>query len=265
MGTAYRFALWPLMFMGEVAEINRRLPQRMKEAVERDDLYTVTNLSLVVRTFARLAGDEPERARDELGRVMDRWSTHGYHVQHMNRLYDETQIDLYTGAGRSAWERLTAGWPAVKGTFLLRVQQVRIFLGDLRARSALAAHASTGGTPADRRLLLREAAGEARRLRGEGAAWAVALARLIDAGVAWGRGDAGAAALFGEAAGLLQAADMHLYAAAAHRRQGQLLGGPEGRELVGGADAWMAIQGVRNPERMTALLAPGASGDAPLL
>ena len=68
LGTAHRFALWPLMFMGEVVEINRRLPRLLKEARERDDLYEETNLCLAIRTFVRLADDEPDRARAELAR-----------------------------------------------------------------------------------------------------------------------------------------------------------------------------------------------------
>src|SRR6185312_5168379 len=117
------FALWPLMFMGEVVEINRRLPRLLKEARERDDLYEETNLCLVVRTFARLAADEPQRARDDLAQVMERWSHQGFHVQHMNRLFDETQIDLYLGDGSAAWHRLEDAWPNLKRSHLLHVQQ----------------------------------------------------------------------------------------------------------------------------------------------
>jgi serine/threonine protein kinase len=253
LGTAYRFGLWPRMFMGDVAEIARRLPVLLKEARERDDRYTMTNLSLVVGTFTHLAADEPARARDVLQEVMAGWSRGGFHVQHMNRLYDETQIDLYTGDGPSAWRWLTAGWESVRRSFLLRVQQVRIFMRDLRARSALAAAAGA----ADPAPLLRAAAGEARALRRERMPWAGALARLAEAGIAAARGDlAGAASLYGDAADRLQAADMHLYAAAARRRRGQLLGGPDGNELLARAETWMTAQGVRSIERMTALLAP---------
>jgi hypothetical protein len=252
LGTAYRFTLWPLMFMGEVHEIARRLPVLLKEAQARDDLYTVTNLSLVVRTFVRLAADEPGRALVELRQVMDQWSRHGYHVQHMNRWMDEVQIELYAGGAAAAWARLTEGWPALQSSYLLRVQQVRIFLVHLRARCALAA---AGGS--DSEGLLRSAARDARALRGERSRWALALAKLIDAGLARARGDAGAAALFGEAGDLLQAVDMHLHAATARRRQGELMGGAQGQQIKDRAEAWMAGQGVRSPERMTGLLAPG--------
>src|SRR6185437_4942618 len=154
-GTAHRFALWPLMFMGEVVEINRRLPRLLKEARERDDLYEETNLSLAIRTFVRLAADEPERARRELAQVMEKWSHQGFHVQHMNRLFDEAQIDLYLGDSETAWRRLADAWPALEQSHLLRVQQIRILMLHLRARCALTASArrrySRPRRPASRR------------------------------------------------------------------------------------------------------------------
>jgi hypothetical protein len=52
-------------------------------------------------------------------------------------------------------------------------------------------------------------------------------------------------------------ATLRLYAAAARRRQGELLGGHKGRQLVAEANSWMAGQGVVRPERMTAMLVPG--------
>src|SRR5262249_56750264 len=113
LGTAHRFSLWPLMFMGEAVEINRRLPRLLKEARERDDLYGETTLSLAVRTFVLLTADEPERARNELARVMEKWSQQGFHVQHMNRLFDEAQIDLYLAAAQTASRRLRDSCPAL--------------------------------------------------------------------------------------------------------------------------------------------------------
>jgi hypothetical protein len=95
-------------------------------------------------------------------------------------------------------------------------------------------------------------------LEHERAVWAKALARPIRAGIAYGRGDLeGARRLLVEAVALLEGVDMMLYAQAARRRLGKLIGGDEGAALVAEADAWMAGQGVRNPARMTAALAPG--------
>jgi hypothetical protein len=89
-------------------------------------------------------------------------------------------------------------------------------------------------------------------------AWADAFAGLVRAAVAVRRGDARtAAALLPEAAGTLDKLTMRLYAAAARRRLGEVLGGDEGRVLVAEADAWMAGQKIQDPARMTAMLAPG--------
>jgi hypothetical protein len=253
LGTAQRFALWPLMFMGEVAEIARRLPRLIREAQERNDLYGETNLCLAVRTFISLAADEPGRARAELADVMSRWTQEGFHVQHMERLHDEVQIDLYEGNGADAWRRLVEQWPLLARSHLLLVQQARIFMRHLRGRAAVAA----AGQGKDRRRYLRAAEEEARALRREGAPWARALAQLLYAGVAAGRGEKERVAdLLREAAELCNAAAMRLFAVTARRRLGQWLGGKEGLAVVKSADDWMAGQQVQHPARLAALLVP---------
>ena len=50
---------------------------------------------------------------------------------------------------------------------------------------------------------------------------------------------------------------MGIYAAAARRHLGKLVGGDEGRDLSNRADAWMIGQGITNPERMAAGITPG--------
>jgi hypothetical protein len=258
LDTAQRFALWPLMFMGDVPEIARRLPRLIKEAQERDDLYAVTNLSLVIRPFLRLAANEPERARAELQQVMQNWSQQGFHVQHMNRMHDETHIDLYLGDGPAAWARLEEHWPTLGRLHFLRVQQVRIFLLHLRARSALAAAAQDAG---QRQFYLDAAEKDARALDRERIAWATALAQLIRAGLACRRGDtARAVRLLRESATSYDALTMRLHAAAARLRLGDLLGGEEGHALQTAAVEWMSAQTIQDPKRMTDMLAPGFPG-----
>jgi hypothetical protein len=254
LGTAHRFALWPLMFIGDLNEIRSRLPRLLKEARERDDLYEETNLSLTIRTFVRLADDEPDRARTELAQVMERWSHQGFHVQHMNRLFDEAQIDLHQGHDESAWRRLTDEWPALEQSQLLRVQQIRILMLHLRARCALALAANAK----DASSWLRTAERDARSLRREKLLWADALAQLLEAAIAFRRGDSPRSReILSEAANNFTVSDMHLHAAVARRRQGQLGDGESGQVLRREADEWMSGQQIRNPDRMTALLAPG--------
>lgn len=253
-GTAHRFALWSLMYVGEVAEMARRLPRLLKAAHERDDCYAEMNLSLVLRSFIRLAANEPERARQELDEVMKKWPSHSYHVQHMNRLIDEVQIDLYLGDGTTALRRLTEQWPSLVQSHFLRIQQVYIIMLHLRTRGALAAAVVT----ASPNSLLRVAEKDARRLEREGLPWSSALARLVRAGIAALRGDAtGSRKLLADAARLSDLAAMRLHAAAARRQLGELVGGTEGKALVAHADLWMAGQGIQAPGRMAGLLVPG--------
>jgi hypothetical protein len=54
-----------------------------------------------------------------------------------------------------------------------------------------------------------------------------------------------------------EAVNMILFAAAARRCRGQLIGGERGRELIELADATMAVQNIKNVVNMTAMLAPG--------
>ena len=60
------------------------------------------------------------------------------------------------------------------------------------------------------------------------------------------------------AAEYLEAIDMPLYAAAARRRLGELVGGAEGQDLMTRADQWMAGRGVADPARMARVFAPPA-------
>ena len=135
----------------------------------------------------------------------------------------------------------------------MRVQKIKVFFYERRARCALAA--AFGAAKAG--PLLHAAERDARRLEREGMAWSKALSIPIRAGIASARGDRSrAATLFAEAVQGLEAVDMNLYAAASRRRLGQILGGEEGRAQLERADCWMNQQGIRNPARMADVFAP---------
>jgi hypothetical protein len=89
-------------------------------------------------------------------------------------------------------------------------------------------------------------------------AWSDPLAALVRAGVHHLRGDAERSITWlAQAIRGLDTTDMALYAHAARRRHGQLLGGDAGRAEVVAAERWMLASGVKRPDRMTAMLAPG--------
>jgi hypothetical protein len=167
---------------------------------------------------------------------MGRWSRRGLHLQHVNALHDEAHIDLYLGDGLSAWRRLQEHWPRVKQAHLFRVQLVRIYLGWVRARSALAAAAQVE----DPEPYLRAAERDAKAMWRAGAAYGQALAQMVFAGVAFGRKDRESAVdLLRDAVARCDATGMRLFAAAARGRLAELLIGVPGPEFWAQVEAWL--------------------------
>jgi hypothetical protein len=252
--TAQCFALYSLAEMGEVAELVRRRCTLMREAQERGDLYAEANFSTFCLPIASLGDDDVDKVDTELRSIMARWSQRGYHQQHLNATCARVMIELYRGAGAQAWEIVQDAWHLYRSS-LLRIFPVshRDMLQS-RGRSAVAA-SLTSHNP---KPLLRTAESDARSLASQRSPCPSALAWIIRAGVAGAQGDKEAARtyLIG-AAERFEALDMRLWAWAARRRLGELLGHDEGRELVAQADTWMTVQTIRNPARMTAMLVPG--------
>ena len=89
--------------------------------------------------------------------------------------------------------------------------------------------------------------------------WSRASSMLTRASIAMARGRPEVAAReFRDAAERFQALEMPLYAAAARRRQGEIVAGEEGAALVRAADEALAVRGVRDATRMTSTVVPRA-------
>ncbi len=257
LDTARTISLWSLYFMGDIARLTSRLPSLIREANERGNLYASTNFATLAGHLLWLAEDDPIGARRELNAVVGKWSQQGFHIQHVTSEIARTQIDLYEGKVLIARERLIARWPALKGSLLLHgLEVVRIVMIALRARTTLAVASSVD----EPEQLLREAERDARLLERTKAAWSRALAKLIRAAIATNRGDNQvAASLLEEGATACDSVSMRLFAMAARRRLGELLGRDVGCALVTAADDLMKNQGIRDPVRMTNMLLPGFS------
>jgi len=258
LGTARLMGCASLFFMGQFRELINRVPVLLQDAERRGDLYEATALGTRVAHACSLAADQPEQAQSQVTQAMERWSAQGFHIQHWWSMIAQVEIALYAGEALKAWELLARFWPALRRSLLLRIQYILIESLHHRAATALAVAANCAGQTYQRRRLRRSAQDDAERIERERMPWGDPLAQLIRAGVVSldGRVDDALALLSAAEIGF-QAADMSLYAAAARRRKGQLVAGDEGRKLIAGADAWMAGQQIQNPERMTAMLAPG--------
>jgi serine/threonine protein kinase len=253
---AHRFMLSALLYLGEVAEVSRRVPQLLSTAVEQGNLFAATDLRTRMNLIW-LAADNPNRAREEVIAALKAWPQAGFHLQHYTSLVALAQIELYTGDYEVVWKHIEGQLRSLEESMLLRIQILRVEARHLRARAALASAAWS-----EREGRLRTAESLARKIQKEPLQWADALAALIRAGIASSRRDKSKAmTLLSQALEGFELADMGLYAAASRRRLGETIGGERGQQLIADADEWMTRQRIQNPTRMTQMLAPGFEED----
>ena len=257
--TAWVFFIAACFYLGEVGELARRQARLVGEAETRGDLYAATSMRSAFGNVGGLAAGDVDRARREVRLAREQWMTGGFHVQHMLLLLGEAFVDRYDGDGAGAWARVEAAWPAFERSMLGRVRVVRSQMVHVRGASALAA-AGRG----DRAALLNVAEQAARELMSDPIAAFRPTGELLRDGIAALRGQpARALQSLERAASDFDAVDMGLYAVVARRRHGQLSGGEAGAARVAAADGWMARQGIRSPENISRMLAPGFAAAAP--
>lgn len=249
---ANRFMLSSLLYLGELAEVSRRVPSLLTAALEQGNVFAATDLRTRMNSIW-LAADDPDKARAEVIEALKAWPHEGFHLQHYSSLLAQAQIELYTGDADVAWKHIVGQWPALENSMLMRTQVLRIEATYLRARAALA----TALSDRDRdKLDLAEQL--ARKLEKENIDWAKPFAAVVRSTVAHQRNQhTEATTLLSAAVDGFERMDMRLYAAVSRRRLGALLADDRGRQLLADADAWMSTQRIKNPERMTGMLVPG--------
>ncbi|HYX92664.1 MAG TPA: serine/threonine-protein kinase, partial [Myxococcaceae bacterium] len=97
ISTSQLYALWSLFYLGELSELGRRIPELVREARARGDLYGAASFRTGLANVARLAIDDVEGARREVQEVMEHWSQRGFHFQHYWALLARGLTDLYAG------------------------------------------------------------------------------------------------------------------------------------------------------------------------
>jgi hypothetical protein len=244
-----------LTYLGETREVARLAPIRMRDAVERGDVYALGDLRGGRGNVAWLIAGKPDEARAHVDAVaVPSADAKDLQLRHFDQLSSHAQIDLYVGDGAGAWARLEAAWRAVEASLMLRIQILRIEGGFLRARAALAAATTASG--GDRKRLLAIARNRARALLGERAGWAEAFALQIRASAARFDGEDDTAAQLDRAERAYAAADMRLHATVMRLRKGELEGGTAGATIANGAREAMRAQAIADPDAMARLICP---------
>jgi len=250
LSTTRLVRLFVLLSLGRLREVRPLVHEHLRDAVRRGDRYVEASIARIFNVVW-LAEDDPAGARRQLERRP--WAPAagtGYHLQHWYELAARSELALYEGLpGPPA-----RAFDELDRSLLTRMQFIRTYAGWLRGRLALAA-----APPA-----LDEARRQAARLAREGSGPARAFGLLLRAGAVASSGGASAvaraAALVREAIAAAEADGLALVAAVARRRLGALAGGAEGAVLAGVADGFMTGEGIRRPDRLAAVYAPGFGG-----
>jgi tetratricopeptide (TPR) repeat protein len=253
LNASQRFQLNSLTFIGDIPTIATRVPELVKHARERGNLYAECALRVRLCSLLWLAKDDPEGGVAETAEVMQRWSQDGFHLQHYNELFAYVNCALYVGDTDKAMSHVVSTWPKLERSLLTNTQAVRIEARHLRTRVGLAylkAH------PRDRTARATLVA-DIRSLRRENAGWGTAFAAFAEALLHVLDGDADAARVGLEAAEReLDDCDMQLLKTVTSYRLGQLLGGDEGARRVREACDWLETHQVKSPARFVAHYAP---------
>ncbi len=250
------FAAFALYCMGDLQALAPRQARVLADAQLRGDLYSEVSLRTVTVPALCLAADDPDAARGHVREAMARWTHRGFLVQHWQAMRAEAEIELYVGDATAARERLRRDAIAIRRSFLLESQFLRISHSYVRGRCAIASAIADPTRRARRSSPKRDA----RRVTSNASALRTGapLAALLQAGIASVAGDRGEAARsLREAIALATRAELGLQAEAARYQLARLLGGDEGRDLLasrrdGSGDAGSA--------RPLALRADGRAG-----
>lgn len=247
------FNLWCLYQLGDCRGLGARFDGLLADAEERGDLYAATALRAWFAPLVCLAMDEPDRALGHLSEAMTKWAQPGFQMPHLWALFSSVNVLMYQGMAPAAWERLERTWGALKRSLLLQAQMMSILMHDAKGRCALAA----AGECEDKRRrngLLKIAMSSAKALERNRVQWALPLALMIRAGVAYSQEHSEVASdLLSRAEDGLSRLDMHLHSAVAKRRRGHLRGS---LSAVAESDTWMASQGIKEPTRLSRVFAP---------
>jgi len=248
IATTLRFSLLSLFYAGDLEELCRRAPQYYADALQRGDRHARYSAASGSAITAWLAQGESRAAEQILDDIEEVLSSSYFALPHLRVIQARNFVDFYARRGDRALARYQDVWPDIERSMLLRVQVVRITAYADRAMAALASRD-------DACLALAEK--DAKRLQKERSAFALVMARLIQACVHERRGDVAAAIEgFDGAESGFSALSMPLYQQACAHRGGTLQGGDQGTATTKEATATLQTHGIKDPPSMLATLIP---------
>jgi len=257
MSTGQQFAFSCRLWLGELPALAERVPGHIRAAELRGDNYSALGARLRFAPLLHLWRGEGVAALRELESAVAAWAGahRGAALRNPVSIITRADVLLYRDEPDRLSRHVRLDATTLAGSQLARYPFVLRETAHALARVALAGAAAARG--AERAALLDEVACTIAILRRDPApAWS-ALSALLEAGCARIAGrDDDARKMLEASIAQLDALHMVVHAAAARRALGALVGGSEGEALTARADEHMRLQGIAEPERWAAVVAP---------
>jgi serine/threonine protein kinase/tetratricopeptide (TPR) repeat protein len=239
--------------LGRWREVNDQVPALLADARMRGDLYMEIYVLVKFVSIGWLASGDTRPMHDELAAAIARWSNERFSLLHYWETYSQIEVALASGRPGDAVARARGYERGVRDSLLLQLQLYRVSWADVRGRAALALALIETGP--ERESLLRDAVEAAAVMGKEPVPWSRGLGALLEAGLCATRGEQGAAlASLDEAEASLTLAGMGVHLAVLRARRAELCGDVAALEA---AHAALGAEGIVNPRRLVAVLAPG--------
>jgi hypothetical protein len=256
------FCCWSLYYLGEIAELSRRVPAMAEAAARNGNRSTVVTLRCAF-AIAWLARFEPDAIEAELDAALGSWpSVDGsYQLQHLFALASRLDLALYRRRPEDATPRIAPEWKQIRRSLVDRPLLQGLVLRSTLLRHAVACANQAPRGSSRRREALAQARGHLRSFPRMQIPIIRYSATMFEGLIAEAEDHPEKAIARYRAAlpGLIQA-DTHLLANAARHRLGCLIGGDEGAALRGGVRRWLEAEFVREPETMLDMLMPPPQG-----
>jgi eukaryotic-like serine/threonine-protein kinase len=254
--TARVYQLAAQGWRGRFGQARLLIRELVSDAYTRNDLHTANHTRAGSMLHIELMNDDPVAARRDIAECTSDLSQEGFTTLHMYAQRSRICIELYLGNGKAALELAIDLQARFQKAMIKRIALIGIYNLEMQTNPRLCA----AGQEISEAEAAKAALANAASVRKVGLAWTRALARLWESAAAVLQGNLDEAMTqYGQAADMFHDVDMLLYENAARFRQGELMGGAEGQELMKNAIAALKAEEVANPEGVMAMVAPPVS------
>lgn len=245
---------------GDLSSAAQRLPRMLSEARQRGEAHRLALIAYPA-VVIELAHDRPEAATALLQDLARDLKAQSFGLREFTLLHCGWLIARYCGRESETWSQLEARWSEIEASKVLVVNIVRVTALAERGSAALA-YAAAHKSAAHCRIASRCA----RQLARERLPHASALSGLLRARLErLQHNPAKALSLLNETSFRVDTAGMALLGHCVRRVAASLMAGSMGAMLVDEADRALRAQGVRDPARFAAMMAPGFDDPLPVL